>query len=131
MEEEGALRCREPASQEFIGRLRRGNGRGCHQRQVVFAEPGTDELRYLETMRANANVGGSSLTHVILRPDARKVEVLEEFLHGTQYRTGLFDRMTVLDAEVHVKRFMIRHSKLLGISAEDVRILEQMLGTFQ
>jgi hypothetical protein len=79
-------------------------------------------------MSANANAGGPRLTHLILRLDARKVEVLEEFLHGTQYRTGLIERETLVDAEIHVKRFMIRHSKLLGISPEDVCVIEQMLG---
>lgn len=36
--------------------------------------------------------------------------------------------MTALLAEAHVKRFVIRRSRLLGISAEDVRAVEQMRG---
>lgn len=82
-------------------------------------------------MCANANVGGPTLTHLILRLDARKVEVIEEFLHGTQYRIGLFGRMTPFEAEVHVKRFMIRHSTLLRISTEDLLIINAMLGQYQ
>jgi hypothetical protein len=127
MEDEGTLRCREPASEELLDRLRRGNAGGKHKRQIVFAESGTEERRYLRAMSANANVGGPSLTHLILLPDARKVEVLEEFLHGTQFRMNFVQREGILKAEIHVKRFMIRHSRLLGISAEDVQIIGLML----
>ena len=79
-------------------------------------------------MEANANVGGEEMTHILLRQDPRKVEVLEEFLHGTQKRMGLIDRVGIDAAEDHVKYFMVRHQKLLGISPEDVEILIKMQG---
>jgi hypothetical protein len=81
-------------------------------------------------MGANANVGGPTLTHIILWPDARKVEVLEEFLHGTQFRIGLFGRMSTIEVEIHVKRFMLRHATLLGIRPDDQRVLQEMLGRY-
>jgi len=34
-------------------------------RSIIFAIEGTDELRYLNTNQANANVGGELLTHII------------------------------------------------------------------
>jgi hypothetical protein len=119
---EGGLRATEPASAELLARVR---SKG---RRINFALPGSDELRYLDYMHANANVGGEKMTHILRRQDPRKVEVLEEFLHGTQKRIGLIDRVGVEAAEHHVKEFMIRHQKLLGISPEEVEILKKMLG---
>jgi hypothetical protein len=97
-------------------------------RTITYAAPGSDDARYLDFMRANANVGGPELRHILLRPDPKKVEVLEEFLHGTQQRLGIVERLGLQGAEIHVKEFMIRHRRLLGISGEDVKILQQMLG---
>jgi hypothetical protein len=74
------LRAVEPASEHLLAAVR-SKGRA-----IGFALPGSDELRYLDYMRANANVGGEKLTHILLRQDPRKAEVLEEFLHGTQKR---------------------------------------------
>ena len=53
-----------------------------------------------------------------------KAAVLEEFLHGTQFRLGLIDRLSPAGAEAHVKDFMIRHQSLLGLGPEDVHILK-------
>jgi hypothetical protein len=78
-------------------------------------------------MRCNANVGGALLTHIFIRKDVRKIEVWEEFLHGTQKRCGLIDKLGVAAAEVHVKKFMVRHRQLLGISGADVQIILSML----
>lgn len=97
-------------------------------REVVFARPGSEELRYLETMRANANAGGPELTHIILRTDAKRIEVLEEFLHGTQNRLGIVQRLGVFEAEVHAKDFMTRHAALLRLAPEDVQVLRDMRG---
>ncbi len=82
----------------------------------------------LDACKANANVGGEKLTHIILLPDARKIEALEECLHGTQFRLGIVPRDGIPYAETHVKRFMIRHATMLGISSRDVEILHRMLG---
>lgn len=101
-----------------------------HGRTVVFANEGSEEFRLLRYFNANANVGGPGLRHLILLPDARKIEALEEFLHGTQYRIGFVSREGVLAAEIHVKRFMIRHARLLGLARPDIDALEQMLGSY-
>lgn len=97
-------------------------------RTIKIAQEGSEELRYLDFMRANANVGGDDLTHILLPRNPTKVEVLEEFLHGTQKRLGIVERLGIDGAERHVKDFMIRHQRLAGIADEDVRILVIMLG---
>jgi hypothetical protein len=97
-------------------------------RTLVIATQGSEELRYLQFMDAHANVGGEELTHIILKEDPRKIEVLEEFLHGTQKRIGLVDELGVRGAEAHVKRFMVRHRRLLGLADADVEVLQAMLG---
>ncbi|MCZ7647466.1 MAG: hypothetical protein M5U26_19785 [Planctomycetota bacterium] len=116
------LRGTENASKNLINAV---EGKG---RTITYAREGSDELRYLNAMQANANVGGEDLRHILLRMDPKKIEVLEEFLHGTQQRLGLVDRLGVQGAERHVKEFMIRHQKLLGISDADVGVLRKMLG---
>jgi RHS repeat-associated protein len=98
-----------------------------HGRTVVFAQPGSEELRYLNYMGAEANVGGENLTHILLRPNPSKIGVLEEFLHGTQSRLGIVDRMGVGAAEIHVKQFMLRHQKMLGLNQTDAAHLEQLI----
>ena len=84
----------------------------------------------MQRVDANANAGGPNLTHLIFLPDARKVEALEEFLHGTQHKIGLIQRDGVPAAEIHVKRFMIRHARLLGLDFNDVAVLRQMLDSY-
>src|SRR5207302_6678275 len=71
-----APRGKELATGDFLEAIRRKG------RHITFASPGSEELRYLDWMKANANVGGGRLTLILLREDARKIEVLEEFLHG-------------------------------------------------
>ena len=111
----------EPAPPELIDRVR-SKGRA-----VVIVQSGSEELRFLDYMKANANCGGERQDHILLRSDARKIEVIEEFLHGTQFRLGLARNLDPRDLEVHVKEFMIRHNRLLALSAEDVGILRQMV----
>ena len=48
-----------------------------------------------------------------------KSEVLEEYLHNVQRRVGLTETLTPWQMEIHVKEFMLRHRKLLGISDAD------------
>jgi hypothetical protein len=96
-------------------------------RVIAFAREGSDDLRYLDSKAGNANVGGATLEHILLREDARTIEVWEEFLHGTQYRCGVIDRLGFDGAEVHVKEFMIRHQRLMRLSAEDVEVLGRLL----
>jgi hypothetical protein len=64
---------------------------------------------------------------LLLRPDARKVEVIEEYLHNVQRQVGLTQRLTLREVELHVKTFMLRHQRLLGISGADVEWLRNWL----
>lgn len=79
-----------------------------------------------EYLNAEANVGGSDLTHILLKENPSKPAVLEEFLNGTQQKLGIVDRLGTQGAEVHVKNFMIRHQSLLGLS-KPVDILKTLL----
>ncbi len=96
-------------------------------RTIKFVQEGSDEARYLDFIGAEANVGGETMSHILLRPNPGKAAVLEEFLHGTQYRLGIVDRLGVNGAETHVKDFMIRHRRLLGLGDGDVNILRQLM----
>jgi hypothetical protein len=49
-------------------------------RSVTFTREGSEELRYLDYMGAEANVGGAGHTHILLRENPSKAAVLEEFL---------------------------------------------------
>ncbi len=72
-------------------------------------------MRYLDYMGAEANVGGPGMTHILVRDNPSKAAVLEEFLHGTQAKLGIIDRLGMREAEVHVKDFMIRHKSHVRI----------------
>src|SRR5438067_8840800 len=65
--------------------------------------------RYLNSR--NANAATFLEKDLLLRPDARKIEVLEEYLHNVQRKIGVMDKMTPWQMEVHVKEFMLRHQK--------------------
>ena len=65
-----------------------------------------------------------SLNHILLRENPTKSVVLEEFLHGTQYRLGIVDKLSLEGAEVHVKDFMIRHQRLLGLNPREIEVLQ-------
>lgn len=96
-------------------------------RTIVFVQADSDEERYLDHMGVHANAGGLRLDHILLRVDARLIEVWEEFLHGTQRKCGLIrDTRAMTTAEIHVKRFMSRHRRLIGLSDEDASVLERM-----
>lgn len=110
----------EPATPELISSVAR-------KRDLVIARPGSEELRMLNYFGAEASVGGVNNRSILLRENPSKAAVLEEFLHGTQSRIGVVNRLGTSgygSAETHVKDFMIRHKKMLGISDEDIRILQ-------
>jgi len=86
-----------------------------HGRTITFATLGSEELRYLDYMGAEANVGGPGHLNILLRENPSKEAILEEFLHGTQDRLGIIDRLGENGAEDHVKNFMTRHRKMLGL----------------
>jgi hypothetical protein len=62
--------------------------------------------------------------------------LLEEFLHGTQAKTGVLKRFTLkhggdvqavaLEAEAYVKKFMVQYRELLRLDPEDVGKLGQL-----
>lgn len=117
MAESTGPRGSERAPDWLIERVRRKG------REVVFAQPGSDDLKYLDVNGANANCGGETMRHVLLREDVRTIELLEEFLHGTQFRLGLLTDVNPTLPEIHVKQFMVRHRRLLRLGDDDVRLL--------
>jgi hypothetical protein len=101
------------------------------KRTVVFAQPGSDELRALDWTEADGSAGGENWNHIILRHNPPlKITILEEFLHGKQARLGKLDIIsneTIQLAEIEVKRFMIRHRAVLGLNDSDVAALQRLL----
>lgn len=114
----GELSSVERASTELIEAVGR-------RRAITWADEGTDALRYLDYRRAEAAALGAD--DIILRRNPGKAAVLEEFLHGTQERLGIINRLGRGGAESHVKDFMIRHRRLLGLGDEDVDILRRLM----
>ena len=84
-----------------------------------------DIQRYLDYRKANAATFLDK--DLLLRPDPRKIEVLEEYLHNVQRKIGLTDKMTPAQLEIHVKDFMLRHRKKLGINDADAGWLQNWL----
>ena len=80
-----------------------------------MANEGSEALRFLDTMGAEASAGGQGHLSIILRENPSQAAAMEEFLHGTQDRLGIIDRLGVQGAEDHVADFMMRHSRLLGL----------------
>lgn len=120
----GELMGVERASSELISSV-------SSKRSVVIARPGSDELRMLDFFGAeasvNATASGVRNGSIVLRENPSKAAILEEFLHGTQARLGVIDRLGASglgSAETHVKDFMMRHQSMLGLSKEDVAILK-------
>ncbi|QPH39432.1 fibronectin type III domain-containing protein [Pedobacter endophyticus] len=109
----------EKASDELIAAVSK-------KRRVVIAKDGSEELRMLEYFSAEASVGGEDMASIILRENPSKAAILEEFLHGTQHKLGIIDDLGRYNAEAHVKDFMIRHQKMLGLSDKDIAILKRL-----
>jgi hypothetical protein len=86
------------------------------QRREIFQNEEADI--YLRAMRVNG--ANATPTDMVLYTDARTIEAWEEFLHGTQRRLRLDEQHPATVLERQVKRFMIRHRRLLGIIGEDV-----------
>ena len=83
----------------------------------------------LDYFGSEASVGGINNSSIILRENPSKAAVLEEFLHGTQSRLGIVDRLGTSglgSAETHVKDFMIRHQRMLGLGDADVNLLKTL-----
>ena len=99
-------------------------------RKIVVATPGSEEARFLDYFGANASVNTGDLNHIIVRPNVFKIEILEEFLHGTQQKLGIIEKLGNFGSEIHVKNFMIRHKKMLGLSLKDVQALKIMRDSY-
>lgn len=97
------------ASAELLDAMR------AHGRTVTIAGEGSEGLRFLNAMGAEASVGGPGHLNILLRQNPSRAAAMEEFLHGTQDRLGIVDRLGMPGAENHVTDFMRRHSKLLGL----------------
>ena len=96
-------------------------------RSINVAMKGSEDYKYLEHMGAEGSVNSGMPNHILIKEDAGKSTLLEEFLHGTQKRLGIVGRLTGQEAEVHVKDFMIRHARLLGLDNDaDIRLLTQL-----
>ena len=110
----------EPASRALLETVE-------NKRAVTWATPGSDAERFLNMRGAEAAAFGAD--DILLRPNPSKAAVLEEFLHGTQQKLGIVDRLGTRgmgSAETHVKDFMIRHQRMLGLGAEDVERLQTL-----
>ncbi len=100
-----------------------------HGRRINIAKAGSDELRMLDYFGAEASVGGADMMSIILRENPGKAATLEEFLHGTQMRLGIIEKLGdrgLGSSETHVKEFMVRHRRLLGLNDEDVSLLQTL-----
>lgn len=86
-----------------------------HGRTITMATPGSEALRFLDTVGAEASAGGLGHLSIILRENPSQAAAMEEFLHGTQDRLGIIDRLGVEGAENHVADFITRHGRLLGL----------------
>jgi hypothetical protein len=93
-------------------------------RIVTFGEPGSEVGERLRAAGAEALTMYPECSEILIKPDAPRVALLEEYLHGTQAKLGIIERYELRAmAEVHVKDFMLRHPKLLGLDANDSILL--------
>ncbi len=98
-------------------------------RTVDIAETGSAQAKALEATAAKASytytIDGKHI--ITLPPNAPKIAALEEYLHATQKKLGILDRAEhPTMPEVEVKDFMIRHSRMLGLTENDVQVLETL-----
>lgn len=110
----------QKATPELIGSMQ------AKGREFVFSPEGSEDYRYLKAQKADAAAGGDHMTHILLKETPTKIAVLEEFLHGTQQRFGVIDRIGEPIAEIRVKDFMLRHPRLLGLTENELRVLDAL-----
>lgn len=112
----------QPASKELIQAV---EAKG---RTVTVAKPGTAMWESLETVKADAKVMYPKCKEIVVKQGGSKVSLLEEFLHGTQEKIGLLGNPEIpfQFTEIHVKDFMIRHGRLLGLSENDLILLREL-----
>jgi hypothetical protein len=73
--------------------------------------------RLLDYFKANASTDLAK--NISLRPNARHVEVLEEYLHNVMNSKGMYKGLSTAEQEILTKEWMIRHKNLLKITEED------------
>jgi hypothetical protein len=113
---DGEARTSELADRALLDKL---------QRRGFTIDQSAEVQAYLDYRRAHAATFLEK--DLLIRPDARKIEVLEEYLHNVQRDIGLTEWMTPAQMEIHVKDFMLRHQKMLMISEEDAQWLKNWL----
>jgi len=137
----GMLRGNDPAASDLIRRIEMGHWvRGVTQAGSRFrVNDATIEWidenhpRWKEFQDEPINAGKlHGERRYSFRKDVRRIEALEEFLHDTQER--IFQRRPHLERlalypvyELHVKDFMVRHRRLLGINRNYTRVLQRMM----
>jgi hypothetical protein len=70
------------ASQELIDRISK-------DRQVFVAKDGTDDLKFLDMMQADASAGGPGNLSILIREDPQKITLIEEFCMERRRRFGV------------------------------------------
>lgn len=98
-------------------------------RELKIIEPGTADRGRLGGLGKEAAVLISTDMPDLLqlKVGAPKIAALEEFLHGTQFRNPYLSELPIAIREIHVKDFMIRHQKMLGLSENDLSVLRVLM----
>ncbi|CAN5116345.1 hypothetical protein BH10CYA1_BH10CYA1_63230 [soil metagenome] len=98
-------------------------------REFQIAEPGSFLHNRLESLEVEASVfpaiGRPDL--ITLKAGGPKIAALEEFLHGTQSKIFSLAELPTVIREIHVKDFMLRHPALLGLTQNDMTVLESLI----
>jgi len=96
-------------------------------RVIDVATKGSEDYNYLLYMGAEGSINTAVPNHILIREDASKSALIEEFLHGTQVKLEIVGKLSAQEAEIHVKDFMIRHASMLGLnSSADLQLLQQL-----
>ncbi len=92
-------------------------------RTIEVAKPGSFHYSRLQ----RHELAGSAMNDdIFLIENGPKIAALEEFLHGTQRKLPTLAKIEDVILEIDVKDFMVRHRKLLGLSNNDVKVLEAL-----
>jgi RHS repeat-associated protein len=83
----------------------------------------SETQRLLDYFKANASTDLAK--NISLRPGARHVEVLEEYLHNVMNTKCMYKGLNIAEQEILTKEWMIRHKGLLRILGEDAAWLQK------
>ena len=111
------------ASKELLGAIEGKN------RVIEIGGPDSWVVGHLDSIPAEASVfvtGPLEPYIILLRENPSKIAALEEFLHGTQRQIANLKDQDRVILELHVKDFMIRHRRMLGLSDDDAQMLEAL-----